>query len=603
MMARQINYWLLMPKPFTHYFEVQIEVPGPFNESSLRVAMPVWTPGSYLVREFSRNVMGFKVTDAQGEPLKWNKLSKNVWEVAAVSSGIRISYGVYAFEYSDQTSYLDSNHAIVNGASVFMYVEGAQEEKHVLRIHPNPEWKVVSTGLDRISDGFEFIATSYDVLVDSPIEIGNQKMESFEVEGVAHEVSLFGHSTIDDAALVSDLKKIVQSAWPVFGTIPYKRYLFLIDFVAGPKGGGLEHLNSTHCIVPRMRLLPPEEYREMLGLFSHEYFHTWNVKRMRPKGLGPFDYTKETYTKSLWIAEGITSYYDDLILRRAGIYSVPEYLDAFSTNINYMISIPSSRFESAEQASFDTWIKFYRPDENTPNAQSSYYIQGATIGWMLDMEIRKATRNKKNLDHVMRKVYNETYVSRGEGYDDAQFEEACNFVAGKDLSFIFDSRVRGREEVDFNRFLSYSGLRIGPKMKNLKQKGYMGIKLRSNEGRTYIDSKLFESPADIAGLAAKDEIVAIDNLRMDGSLINHYISNKRSGESINVLVSRDGHMESHDLVLGLAPVLEHRIYKFESASKEQKDFFQSWLISEWDIPFEYSDYTPSPQKPRLFDFI
>ncbi|MGI0080805.1 MAG: M61 family metallopeptidase, partial [Nitrososphaerales archaeon] len=536
------------------------------------------------------------------------KESKNKWAVTLDGAmTVKISYRVYAFEYTVDTSYLDTRHGVINGASVFPYVEGAEKETLLLTIIPNREWRVITTALERVenkAEGTSFNAPSYDVLIDSPIEIGNQQVYSFEVSNVPHEVSIFGPTVTETSAFVSDLKRIVEVTWPIFGEIPYKRYVFLVDFVGGSSGGGLEHLNSTHCIAPRLRMKPVQDYRSLMSLFSHEFFHAWNIKRLRPVGLGPFDYTNETYTKSLWVAEGITSYYDDLILRRAGLFSVPEYLDAFSININSLQSFPSSRFESAEEASFDAWVKHYRPNENTANTQSSYYIQGAVIGWMIDMETRHATSSKKSLDDVMRKIYRETFSRDGRGYTEEEFEATSNEVAGKSLSSeIFDTRVRGRAKVDFQKFLDYAGLKLGPKSKNPDSKGYLGVKLRTDGGRAVVVSKLFDTPAEASGLASGDEIVALDNLRMDMALISHYISHKNPGDIVRILISRDGYLETIEAKLGAAPLFEYRIYKSDTATQEQQNFFKAWMLAEWSLPLDYIEYAPSPLKPKQFDYV
>ena len=393
-----------MEDPNTHYFEVAIDIldfKGKLGSGPIRLVMPTWTPGSYLVREFSRNVLDLIAFDIDEDTkLVSRKTSKNVWEVdPAGAANVRIKYRVYGLEFTVDTSYLDNLHAIINGASVFMYVDGLQHEELVLTVFPDPDWKVISTGLENAqkeADGAEsFLVPNFDILVDSPIEIGNQQVHSFYVNGVRHEVSIFTQREFDQTMFVSDLRKIVETTVQVFSQIPYERYVFLIDF-SSESYGGLEHLNSTHCIAPYYRLEPVQEYRQLLSLFSHEFFHAWNVKRMRPAGLGPFNYTAETYTNSLWIAEGITSYYDDYILRRAGIYTVGDYLDAFCSNISLMKSLPGSKWQSAEEASFDAWIKHYRQDENSPNVQ---VIQVARINRKLksihaifDADVRSSCR-------------------------------------------------------------------------------------------------------------------------------------------------------------------------------------------------------------------
>ncbi len=613
-MVAQLRYSVSM-KPETHYYEVTIQSPiSSANRSNgiVHAVMPSWTPGSYLIREFARNVLDFKAVDAETRtPLVSYKSAKNIWniELPEAKSAIEITYRVYAFEYTVDTSYLDEFHGVINGASVFMYIEGLENVEHYLTINLPSNWSKIATSLDSVAapDGHNsstFTAPNFDILVDSPLELGNQEIRTFEVEGVAHEVSLFGSRTINNDEFVSDLKKIVDQTWRVIGTIPYRRYLFLVDFAAGPRGGGLEHLSSTHCIVPRYRLMPRQEYHLLLGLFSHELFHAWNVKRMRPSGLGPFNYSTETYTKSLWIAEGITSYYDDLILRRAGIYSPADYFDALCLNIDYLKSLPSSSYESAEESSFNTWIGQYRPDENSVNVHSSYYQQGAVIGWMLDMEIRKYTNNSRTLDDALKKLYNESFVKESRGYSEEELERICTELGSPaEVKLIFDSRVRGREPVDFDKYLQYAGLRLDTKSKKEQPKGYLGFKTRTESGRVIVASRLFGSPAESGGIASGDEIVAVNNFRIDSLTLPFLIANSKPNEEISLLVARDGVMHTLSAKVADAPQFEHRISKIESASEMQKRLFQGWMNASWDEPLEYVEYTPSPLKMKTFDFI
>ena len=395
-----------MPYPTSHYFHVEIQIAGLRQKSSARklhVSMPTWTPGSYLIREFSRNVLDFRAfSPSSNKEIRSEKISKDTWEIETANEDkVLLKYRVYAFEFTTQTSYLDQDHGLINGASVFMYVKGYEQESSVLTVKPWQNWKTVTCSLGLLSESgnsVSFDVPNFDILVDSPIEVGNQEIHEFYVAGIMHTVSIYSAEKFDKERLVKDIQKIVEGTYPIFGVIPYSRYSFIIDISASDGYAGLEHLASTHCIAPYYRMIPSQEYRQLLSLFSHEFFHAWNVKRLRPRGLGPFDYSKEAYTKSLWISEGITSYYDDLILRRLSLLSVPEYLDAFVLNVDLMSSLPGSRWESAEESSFDTWIRHYRANENTPNVHSSYYTQGAVIGWLIDIEIMKNTEGKKNLE-------------------------------------------------------------------------------------------------------------------------------------------------------------------------------------------------------------
>ncbi len=520
------------------------------------------------------------------------------------ASEIEISYRVYAFEFSVNTSYLDNFHAVINGASVFVYVEGLQNQEGLLEVIPFRDWKQVSTGLERTRDSqaYEYPFPNFDILLDSPIEVGNQRVHQFEVNGTTYEVSIFCLTKFDQGKFVSDVRKIVETTEKVYQDIPYKRYLFLCDFMSDNSFGGLEHLNSTHCIAQVLRLEPVPEYHEMLSLFSHEFFHAWNVKRMRPVGLGPFDYTKETYTKSLWIAEGVTSYYDDLLIRRSGIFSVGEYLEAFSNNISQMKSLPGSRWQSAQEASFDTWIKHYRPSENSPNVVFSYYTQGGVIGWMLDMEIRKTTGLSKNLDDVMRKTYRNSYIN-GRGYTDQEFEENCVEVAGSDaIKAIFSERVEGRTDIDYDHYLGYTGLKLVPK-KVEKDLGFLGVRLRDDSGRSVVITVLSGSPAEAAGVSANDEIIGVNGIRMDKSRLVYHIPNRSPGESISVSASRQGSLIQLEARLIVKPTMEYRISKKDAATDDQKSLFRDWLGADWIAPITYEDYARSPTKTNVLDYI
>jgi predicted metalloprotease with PDZ domain len=595
-----VRYSVSMGRAPAHYMDVTMEVQVPPGKGELRLAMPVWTPGHYLVEDFAGNIDRVRAFDAtSGEELGVRKLEKSLWSVPTAGVGrVRVEYPVYAFVYTVGTSLIDSQHAIVNGASVFMYVEGMKEAPVELKVTPFPGWKAVSTGLERKAD-WEFEAPDYDRLVDSPLEVGNQEVRSFESGGAKYEVSMFGPTVADRDQFVKDVQRVVESTVPIFGHVPYKRYVFLVNFT-DVTGGGLEHLNSTMCFMPRLRMLPKEEYHVAMGLFSHEFFHTWNVKRMRPSGLGPFNYASEVYTKSLWIAEGITSYYDDLILRRAGMYTVEEYLEIFASgNIDQMKSLPGSRHQSAEEASFDTWTKFYKPNENSPNVTTSYYTQGAVIGWMIDMALRNGGHG--TLDEVMKRMYDETFLKEGRAYTDEEFEAACVGVGGGAVKEIFDSRVHGHEEVDFEKYLGYAGLRLGPKSKSQEKKGFLGVRLGAEDGRTVVKSVLAGSPAESMGLSVNDEVVGAAGLGLDK--FSFYVRNAKEGQDTSLTVARDGRLMDVQGRIGSAPTLEWRVYPAEGATESQKALFKGWMLADWKRELEYPEYAKSPDRKRPVEYV
>jgi len=610
MVRAPLEYVISMIRANTHYFDVflRINLREP-STGSMTLMMPVWTPGHYAIDDFSRNVLDVNAkkmgSEGEWEETLVEKQAKNIWKVSWTGStgAVQVEYSVHAFEYHDTKSYLDTIHAIINGASIFIYPVDMENEPVTLKLVPYPSWEKVATGLEQ-SARWEYLARNIDELIDSPIEVGNQEIHSFLVQNVEHEVSLFGGAPVDREQFVDDIKRIVQCEISIFGQIPYKKYVFIVNFT-DEIGGGLEHLNSTVCFVPRLRLFPREEYNLMLGLLSHEFFHTWNVKRLRPNGLGPFNYSSETYTKSLWIAEGITSYYDDHVLRRTGIFTVPQYLDAFVININLMKLYPGGRWQSAEESSFDTWIKLYKAEANAPNVTMSYYTQGAVIGWMLDLQMRKNTRGLASLDDVMRKIYYETYVKDGRSYSDEEFEATVvELGGGQGLKDIFDSRVRGREDVEFDRYLGYVGLRLESIRDSDTAKGFLGIRLNKNEaGKVMVSSRLAGSPAEKMGLSVNDEIIGIDGLRLGLEKLSFYVSNRKPCTKVTLLIARNGMLRELAGELGRKPPIERRIIPFSEATDEQKFLFRNWLLEEWKPEIKYPEYTRSPDRRSVLDFV
>ena len=376
MQASKLTYHLSMPQPNSHYFAVKIDVQEN-TAAAQEFKLPVWTPGSYLVREFSKNLNQVRAIDAQGKELTVKKKAKNAWEVQCNgAASYTVFYEVYAFELSVRTPYLDNTHGFVAGAGVFMYTEETRNQLGVLKIYPYASFKKVSTALAPADFKSEpgcqsFVFKDYDQLVDSPIEIGNQQEFSFMAAGVRHRVAMYGEANYNIAELQRDMAKVVESATAVFGSNPNQDYLFIVHNVTDGQGG-LEHLNSCVLSVSRWTYTG-SNYLGFINLVAHEYFHLWNVKRIRPIELGPFNYDQECYTSLLWVMEGITSYYDELLLLRAGFYTKADFLNKLQSQINYVEGSPGSRVQPVAHASFDAWIKAYRPNENSSNTTMTYY--------------------------------------------------------------------------------------------------------------------------------------------------------------------------------------------------------------------------------------
>jgi len=378
--ATKVDYSLKMTKPQSHYFEVMMTI-DELTGKNITVKMPVWAPGSYMVREFSKNVNLVRAYDENANKLPITKTNKNSWVIKRNGAKqVRVKYEVYSFELSVRTSFLDATHAFISGTSLFMYVDGFKQSPGKIDIYPHEDFSTITTPLSKPSDSIRYEGAktykfeNYDELVDSPIEIGNQEVFEFDASGCKHTVALYGVGNYEISKLQKDMKKIVETTSKVIGVNPNKRYTFIIHNVTDGQGG-LEHSNSTTLSVSRWGYVG-KEYIDFLSLVAHEYFHLWNVKRIRPIELGPFNYDQENYTTLLWVMEGFTSYYDELLLRRAGYISEQEYLQKFNSTLNYLEGTEGRKVQPVAHASFDAWIKGYRPNENSANTTMSYYSNG-----------------------------------------------------------------------------------------------------------------------------------------------------------------------------------------------------------------------------------
>ena len=427
--AAPIKHLIQMPNPQSHYFDVTTTLDvsketGRFIE----LKMAAWTPGSYLIREFAKNVE--QVSAQSGNAvLPISKISKNTWRIA-LQPGIKtvqVHYQVYAYELSVRTSFLDDVHGYINPASVLLYVAKWAKQPQELSIVPHKDFKKVSTALKNVG-GLNYIAKDLDELIDSPIEIGNQQVWNFKVNNVPHQIAFFGQAKVDSLKFIADVTKMAETAQNVVGQHPCDHYVFIIHNIQRGTGG-LEHLYSTTCSVSRTAYESPAGYQGVLNLLAHEYFHLWNVKRIRPIALGPFDYENENYTHNLWFSEGITSYYADVINLRTKMVSPDAYLSDLAKDIAGVENTPGTQIESAASASWDAWIKYYRPNENSRNSTVSYYDKGALLGGILNMWIIQNTNGAKCLDDVFQLLYKNYFLKQGRGFTDAELENAFSTVA------------------------------------------------------------------------------------------------------------------------------------------------------------------------------
>lgn len=535
----KISYTLKMPRPQNHYFQVEMQVTQ-IKQKTATVKLPVWAPGSYLVREFSRHLNQVKAYSLQGATLPVIKKTKNAWEIDLKGqTAFVVKYEVYAFELSVRTSFLDETHGFVSGPSMFMYLDGHKETGGELLVQPHVSFKRISTGLSLKSDvkqgnNHTFTFDNYDQLVDCPIEIGNQYEFEFEAAGVKHTVAMYGEGNFDPERLKEDMAKIVEEETKVVGVNPNKRYVFIVHNVVGGDGG-LEHCNSTVLSVDRWTY-DGSNYINFLNLVAHEYFHLWNVKRIRPIELGPFNYDQEVYTNYLWVMEGFTSYYDELILRRCGFYAQEEMLKKIQIAVNYVESSVGARVQPVAHASFDAWIKAYRPNENSSNATMTYYSRGLIIAAVLDAMIIKQSNGKECLDHLMKDLYETYYVGKNRGFTDAEFKACLVKHTGQDMAEFFLKYIDGTEVIPYSMYF----LPLGVEVSDVGGvKPVFGANVSEEGGKVIIKSIRSNSSAEDAGLSVNDEIIAWMNYRVDKPMLDALMNGAAVGDEFELTISRD----------------------------------------------------------------
>jgi predicted metalloprotease with PDZ domain len=527
--APQIRYQVRIPDPHSHLFEVTLTVEQPQADQLLQ--LPVWIPGSYLVREFAKNLQKLRCTQS-GKAVPAVQCDKASWRVQCKPGvALIVCYEVYAFDSSVRTAWLDATRGFFNGTSLFLKVADSEEQTHGLEILAPiqlPDWKL-ATGLEPVriaKSGFgNYRADNYDALVDCPVEMGTFWSGSFEVFGIPHRFVVAGASeSFDGAKLLVDTQAICEAEirfWHDEPTrtksaaraIPFKNYLFMLNAVHDGYGG-LEHCNSTALIcnrkdLPRLEqqtLAPtthkqPEGYTVLLGLISHEYFHTWNVKRLRPSEFARYDYTQENYTELLWFFEGFTSYYDDLLLRRAGRIDNTSYLKRLGKTFNQVQQTPGRLVQSVAQASFDAWVKYYRQDENTANATVSYYTKGSLVALCLDLTLR--SEGKTTLDAVMRALWSRCAAGPMTEQDlSAVLADLGGRSYAKDLA----RWVHSTQELPVVELLERHGVKVHREPDQVAQQ--LGLRVKESNGLN-IHQVLRGGVAEAAGFAAGDEWLAV----------------------------------------------------------------------------------------------
>jgi predicted metalloprotease with PDZ domain len=570
-----LSYQVAMPQPESHLYEVRFRIQG-WQASVMDVKMPVWTPGSYLVREYAKNLQDFTVLDINERSLPWCKKSKNHWQIDTTNiSDLTIHYRIFANELTVRTNHLDRTHGYFNGAATFLYIVGW--EKHPIQvtiIPPEYQWRI-TTALPALPEyRNSFTAPDFDTLVDSPFEIGTHESHYFEVLGKNHEFSIWGQGNLQATTTIADFEKIIQTEAELFGGLPYDNYLFLLHLTADGYGG-LEHKNSSSLIYQRFAFRTKDKYNQFMQLVAHEFFHLWNVKRIRPKALEAFDYDQENYTPSLWFCEGTTSYYDIVIPLRAGIYDVKYFLEALSKDINRFLNIPGRLVQALSESSWDAWIKLYRRDANSDNSQISYYLKGELVSLLLDLLIRDRHNNERSLDNVMQEMWQKFGIPEV-GYTPEQLQSAIESVADVNLDDFWQQCLHSTEELPLNKYLKIFGLQIQANQNN-DLVPFLGLTAKAENGNTVVKFVETGSPAQQAGIDPNDELLAIDGIRVNAEQLSERLKDYQPGATMSLTLFHQDQLRTASVILGQPRPNSYKVVPVKNPTKQQAKKFQGWL--------------------------
>ena len=610
-----VEYTVALPQPSTQMVEMAITVPE-VRSDSLDFVLPTWRPGRYVILDPSSTLREVRASDATtGVMLPIEKIRKNAWRVnSRGAASVRVDYRVYANSLGDRTRHVDDTHAFLSPSAVFLYVPQRRADPLVVHVDASAEWDI-ATGLEPDpADARSVIAPNYDVLVDSPLEIGLHKRFAFEVDGTPHEIILWGDEDIDydEAKITEDLADIVRAQRDIFGEFPYQRYVFLTHVGRGG-GGGTEHLNSTIMQTGRRSFESDGGYQGFLGLVSHEFFHTWNVKQLRPAGIDPYDYDRENYTRLLWVAEGTTSYYGGLTLVRTGHTKPADYLKDLSRSIDSLRRKPGRLVKSPEQASFDAWLEYGRSTPDDVNSTVSFYTSGSMASLALDLTIRQRSGGQASLDDVMRTMY-ERFPLSGGGYTPDDLLNTINEVSGSDFTDFFDRYIRGTEDFDFASVAEVCGLEFvfvptkhdqtssaddaaasesedqpastteesddsaAATPDDIPMKAYLGLNLAG----TRVSSMLADGPAYASGLMVGDDIVAVDGKRVSSQGdLDKRVDALKPGDAIHLTCFRRNELRELNITLAAAPDGQWTLRRVKEPTDEQKAQYADWLGQEW----------------------
>ena len=600
-MSVPLKYRIASKNPTAHIYEVTLTVASPAAGGQI-FAMPAWTPGSYMIRDYSKHVVSIRA-ESDGLALTLTKLDKSRWQAAASDRPVTIVAEIFAYDESVRGAHLDTTHAYFNGPCVFFCVSGQEDASCELEIVPpekpvGEEWRVATSMRRKQAEPYGFgvyEADNYDELIDHPVEIGALSIGEFEVNGIPHAIAIRGKTRTDMARLCHDLQTLCATHMSMLG-VPddFDRYIFLLHS-PGRGYGGIEHRWSSSLVCARDHLPRrgdagvSDEYRTFLGLASHEYFHSWNVKRMKPAEFTPFNLQSESHTGLLWVFEGITSYYDDLVLLRSGLIAEGSYLELLGRTITRVLRTGGRHRQSVQESSYDAWTKLYKQDANATNAIISYYTKGALIALCIDLKLRDETDGRTSLDDVMKECWLR-WGQSGSGMPEDGFEAVCAEVAGLDLSDFFDAAVRGTGELPLPQLLTRHGIshtlrqssgesdKGGKAAKDSEQSSlWIGATLTMINDKAVFSVVINDGPAEQAGVAPGDVAVALDGLALTTSNWRRRLGTYHDGDTLDLVVFRGDELISTEIRLETAPTDTCYLEVVKGADDKTQSRRAAWL--------------------------
>lgn len=568
-----VEYFVSMNDPTSHLFDVKIVFSSLPANKKLILKMPAWRSGRYFIFDFSGGVQEFSAVNEKNKALAWLKTDKLTWQIDAKGKQVTVSYKVFANEFLQRTRGLDSEHAFINNTAVFMFSPAFYKKPLKLKVTPYENWHVTTGMVPVEGETNTFYAPNYDYFADCPLEIGTQTDFDFFVDGIKHTISFFGQAAYDKERLIKDFSIIIKKNFDFWGKVPYEHYTFIVH-CSPQSGGGTEHINSTVVGARPQQFENEEGYKAFLRLISHEFFHTWNVKQLKPAGLTPYDWTKENYTSELWIAEGATSYYDGLMLLRTGQMTLDDFFLEITKGVEDERRRPGNLIQPVASSSFDAWIKFWKRSPNSFNAESDYYAKGNYVCLALDLEIMNASKAKHSLDDVMRYMFSK-YPLDVKGYTNGDFRRACEKFSGRSLKQFFADYVFGTKPVEWEKYLEYAGLTLLRSDEVIKP--VAGLFCNKNGEKIVVHNVLEGSSSARAGILPGDEIIAMDGVKLSYDEAERKITALKKGDKIKLTVFRGDKLVEHIISMEELNITKYSLRPVESPSKLQQEIYSKWL--------------------------